>query len=169
MRIDDGDAAPARLGIDPFEVFVSLVVRDRHDHRLGLLRQPRDEVGRRRDPVANQHDRRACLKAAQRLLHVADWKDADSVEPQPLERILKRLRHALDDDDDGRSPGCRGAANLIFDQGSSGERDQRAEAALIILLIGPDQSADRQSRPSPLPHARQSLSNCFRASSKMVN
>ena len=81
-----------------------------------------------------------------------NWKDADSIEAQPLEGVLQRLRDSLHHDDDRRCARGRGAAHLIFDQGSAGERQQRAQSAFIVLLISSDQSADRQFASPRPPH-----------------
>ena len=48
------------------------------------------------------------------------------------------------------------------------ERQQRAKASFIVLLISSDQSANRQIA-SPRPRIQAILSNRFHASSKMVN
>ena len=144
------------------------VVRNRRDRRLRLLGEARDQFGRRSDAVADDQDHRAGLEAAHRFLDRADRKYADAIEAQPLERILQRLRDPLHHDDDRRRARGRGAAHLIFDQGSAGERQQRAQAAFIVLLISSDQSADRQFA-SPRPRIQAILSNRFHASSKMVN
>ncbi len=101
-------------------------------------------------PSPMTQDHRAGFETTHGLFDRADWKHADAIETQPLERILQRLRDPLHDDDDRRGARGRGAAHLIFDQGPARERQQRAQAAFIILLISSDQSADRQFA-SPRP------------------
>src|SRR6185503_19964636 len=101
------------------------------------------QIGGRRDPVTDEEDHRARLESAHGFADVADREHSDSIEPKAFERILKRLRHSLYDDNDGGSASGGGTAHLIFDERSPGERKQRSKAALIVLLIGADERAER--------------------------
>src|SRR5690242_8894456 len=149
MRIDDSDSGPARFRIDPLERVVPLVVRDSAHRPLWLLRKPGNEIDRRSDSVADQENRRPGFESADRLGDVAVGEDSDSVEPKPFEGVLQCLRDSFDHHDDRRGAGGRSAAHLIFDERPAGERKQGPKAAAIVLLIGPDQRADRHS-PSPV-------------------
>src|SRR6185312_16294752 len=118
---------------------------------------------------ADKKDHRPCFETADRFIDVADGKDSDSIEAEPFERILERLRHVLDHHDDRRGPGGGGATYLIFEQASSGERQQRAKGAIVVLLIGADQRADGHFLLIPPRASPRALSNRFLAASKMVN
>ena len=168
-RVEQRDACPARLRVDSLESLVRFIVRNDRDRRLRLLGKLGDQLGGRGDPVPDQQDHRSGLEAAYRLLHIAYREDCQSVETQPLDRILERLRHALDDDDDRRSARRRRAAHLIFEQSPAGQRKERSNAAGIVLLIGPDQRSKRHCG-SPFPALPfTSLSNRFLGRAKMVN
>ena len=55
--IDNRDPGPARLGVDPLERLMLVIVRHRSDRGFGFGDQPHDQVYRRRDPIADQQDR----------------------------------------------------------------------------------------------------------------
>ena len=148
---------------------VGLVVRNRRNRRFGLLGDRGDQVGRRRDPIADEEDHRTGLESAQRLADVADREHADAIQAKPLECVLQRLRDSLDHDDDRGRAGSGGASHLIFDERAAGEREQRAQAAAVVFLIGSDQRADRHAFLLFLPRLAAILSNRFPAPSKMVN
>ena len=156
MRVDHRHARPARFVVDPLECVMLPIVGQCGDRRLALLGELGDERRRRGDPVADQQDQSARLEPADRFMDIADREDADPVEAQALDRILKRLGHALDDHHDRRGAGGRGTARLIFEQASTGERKQRAMAARTVFLVRPDDRAERHSpafppRPDPNP------------------
>jgi hypothetical protein len=65
-------------------------------------------------------------------MHVTRSEDRDAIETKPLNRVLQGGRDSLDDHHDRRGPRGGGTANLIFDQGSPGERKQAAKAAGIV-------------------------------------
>ena len=114
------------------------IVRNGRNGGFGLFGKARHQLGRRRDAITDEQDHRPGFEATDGFLDRADGNDSDAVETQPLERVLQRLGHALDHDDDRRSARGRGAADLIFDERPAGERQQRSKTARIVLLIGSD-------------------------------
>src|SRR3982751_6901509 len=109
MGIDDGHTGPARLRVNTLERLMLLIIGDGRDGGLGLFGESADEVDGRSDSVADEKNHRTSLKPADRLVDVTDRKDSDAVEPEPFERVLERLGHVLDNDDDRRGAGCGGA------------------------------------------------------------
>ena len=137
-RIDHGDARPARIGVDAFEHLMRLVIRHNRDRRLRLLRQAKDQIEGGREPVGNHQNDGSGLEPADRLAHVANRKDADTIEPQPLESVLERLWDALDHHHQWGGAGSGSAAGLIFHKRSAGERKQGSQGPAVVLVIGAD-------------------------------
>src|SRR5918995_135500 len=93
-------------------------------------------------------DRRSKVDGRSQSPSIAAVADKYRAEPLPakaLEGLIQSKRDALDQDDDRRSTGGRGAPHLIFHECPSGERKQRRQAPGIVFLIGSDQSAERQA------------------------
>ncbi len=126
-----------------------LVIGDGQDQRLLLVGEARKAAPRGRDAVADQKDQLAGLEAGCRLGPVADRDDRQVLLPKPLERLVERCGDSLDQDQDRRCPGSRGAAHLIFDQRSAGEREESGKASRIIFLIGSNESAQRHFKLPP--------------------
>ena len=108
-------------------------------------------------PVGDLQDQRPGLEPASRLAAVADRDDDDPFSPQALERFVERSRNAFDHDDDRRSANGCGAARLIFDERSAGEREQGAQAPLLVFLICRNQRAERHFPPPFLRRRRRLL------------
>lgn len=150
MRVHYREAGPARFRIDTFERCVGFVIGNGDYRGLGFIDQLGHQFGRRRNSIADNENRGPCLEPAYGFLHVADREDADPIQTKSLEGVLERLGYSLNDDDDRSRAGRRGTANLIIDERPSRERKERSEPSFVILLISPDERADRQtSFPSP--------------------
>ena len=108
---------------------MGFVVREGDQHRLCVLSELGDELGRWSHAVADEQDHRPRLEAADRFLHVAHRENCDSVQAQSLDRVLQGLGNALDGHDHRRRPRGRHATHLIFEQGPAGQRQERSKAA----------------------------------------
>ena len=153
-----------------------LVVRDGEDERLFLVPKPVEQFEGRGDAVAYDEDQLADLEPRCRFGAIANEDEIEAFVPKPLKRLVQRRRDALDEDNDRGSPRRSRATHLIFDERPAGERDQRRKLAGIILLIGSDQSAERQNDPStfvpsPVPSKRapNRFCNGFHAGTKMIS
>ena len=111
---------------------------------------PRDIVHVGGDPVGEQNDVGSRFEPARGLDPVAHHDHRYPLAAQPLERVVERDRHALDQHQYGSCAQRGETARLILDQRLTGERKQRAKPARFILLIRPDQRAKRHNL-SPQP------------------
>ena len=146
------------------------------DDRFLFVLQAGDQLKRRSDAVADHHDQLARLEPRRRFAAITDEDRAEPFSPEAFEGLVQSKRYALDQNDDRRGSGSRGAAHLIFDECPPGEGKQSCQPAGIVFLIGSNQSAERQAIPltfTPSPAAAERTPNrfCngFRAGTKMVN
>ena len=131
--------------IDPLEPLMLRVVRDGDDDRFLIAGEAGETVHVGRDSVGEEQHVASGLEPARGLGPVADRHHRDALGAQPLERLVERDRHALDQYQQRHRSGRRRAARLIFDQCLAGEREQGPKAARLILLIRPDQRAERHN------------------------
>ncbi len=146
------------------------------DERVLLLLESCQKLERRSDAIGNDENQLGRFEPSGCFAAVADEDDTQPFVAKAFERLVERKRDPLDKNDDWRGACSCGAADLIFDQGPAGEREQCREPPGIVFLIRPDQCAERQPNPplSPLAPALPKRTprlfcNGFRARTKMVN
>ena len=170
MRLDESDARPAAGIVDPLMIPMRFVVGDDGDGGFGKFRKFGQKRHIRRQAVGDLEDERAGLEAAGRFAAVADRHDGNALGAQPLESLIERDGNPFDHDNDWRRAERGGTTCLIFDQSSASEREERAQAAPLILLVSPNQGTERHSSPTfPEPIRRSSRLREARLSSPLAN
>ena len=149
--VDDGEARPAALGVDPFVAIVGAHVGNGEDGMAAERGEPGHVAFGGDQAVAEQEQAVLRRHRLGRLGGAARDDDLEPLAAQPVDRGGELGRHPLDGDDDRRSARGRRQPRLPLDQGAAGERQSGAKAAarLVRFVIGGDQRGQRHEGAVP--------------------